>query len=453
MFPALTRRQLVVLALLTLLGLVMRVWAVHGSVVEAPVRGDAIAYFSYAVNLKTVGVYSLATPEALGGAPVHSDARVPPVFPLFVAAFLGDDWRQGNMAGVYASIDPVLLAQALLSALLVPLVFLAGRGLLGTPLALVAAGLAAVSPHLININVYLLTESVFTLLFWLGLGLLALALAPGARAWLAPAAGIALGLAALTRPTTQYLPLLLLPLLLLALPAQWRRWTGFALVFAALLASWSLRNLATTGTSGDPAGLAATVQHGSYPGFMHNGIPESKGIPYRFDGAMNVSMPVSDILGVILERAKAAPGEYLHWYLVGKPLAFFHWDIVPIGTADARLITGGDIYIYPTPATPYANNPLFIGSYLLVRLLHWPLLLLGAAGAVLAWLPPGRRLFGDALLPARLFALTFAYAIGIHMIGAPFPRYSIPFLPLAWLLAGGLLAALWRQRTAARAAA
>lgn len=443
---ALSRRHLVLLALITALGLLLRLWALQGSVVEDPVRGDATAYFSYAVNLQTEGVYSRATPEILGGAPVRADAAVPPVFPLFVTAFLGEDWRAGTMAGVYASIGPVLLAQALLGALLAPLLFFTGRGLLGTPLALAVAGLAAVSPHLVNINIYLLTEPVFTLLFWIALCLLAQATTPNARPWWALAAGAALAAAALTRPTVQYLPLVLVAFLVWRDPARWRRWTGLLAVFVALLAAWGLRNLAVTGSFGDPTAMAATLQHGSYPGFMFNGIPESRGIPYRFDTGMNTSMPVGETIAIILQRMQAAPGEYLHWYLLGKPLALFHWEILPIGVSDARLLTGGDIYIYPTPASPYAGNPLFILTYLLSYLLHRPLLVLAAVGTVLAWLPAGRAWFGEGVTLARLLGLAFLYSIGIHMLGAPFPRYAIPFLPLAWLLAGALLAAFWRRR-------
>lgn len=451
---ALTPRQLAVLAALTLLGLVLRLGALQGSVVEDPVRGDAASYFSYAVNLETTGVYSRGLPSVLGGAPVSADATVPPVFPLFVAAFLGEEWRSATMEGVYASIRPVLLAQALLSVLLVPIAFLAGRALLGVPLALATAGLVAISPHLVNINIYLLTEPMFTLLFWAGLGLMVAATAPGARPGLAFAAAVALAGAALTRPTVQYLPFVLTAFLILREPREWKRWTGFLAVFVALLAAWGLRNLAATGAFSDPFAMTATLQHGSYPDFMHDGIRESRGIPYAFDRAMNPQTPMADTLAIIWSRIQANPGEYLHWYLVGKPLAFFHWQIIPIGSGDPQLLaTGGDIYIYPTLATPYAGNPLFVVTYLLARLLHWPLLVLATLATVLAWLPAGRRVFGEALAPARLLALAFAYAIGIHMIGAPFPRYAIPFLPLAWLLAGGLVAALWRRRAAAVATA
>jgi uncharacterized membrane protein YhfC len=51
-----------------------------------------------------------------------------------------------------------------------------------------------------------------------------------------------------------------------------------------------------------------------------------------------------------------------------------------------------------------------------------------------------------------MVALTLAYAIGMHMAVAPFPRYNVPFRPLIFLLAALALHALFelgRQRRAA----
>jgi hypothetical protein len=35
------------------------------------------------------------------------------------------------------------------------------------------------------------------------------------------------------------------------------------------------------------------------------------------------------------------------------------------------------------------------------------------------------------------------YVLFMHMLGAPFPRYAIPFRPLAYLLGVALLSAAW----------
>lgn len=452
MLTSLTRRHLIILLLITGLGLLLRVGNLHYADPKAPaVRGDAFMYFTTALNLKTIGVFSKDGIAVYTGKRGKPDATLPPAYPLFIKTFLTQEWRIQSNGGVDASVERAILAQTLLSTLLVPLVFFTGLGLLGPRLSLAAAGLAAIEPHLVNINIYLLTEPLFTVLLWLALCLLAQALARNARVAWALAAGLALAAATLTRPTIQYLPFVLAALLILHNPGQWRRWTAFLAVFVTVMGAWGIRNVVATGAFSDPTAMAATIQHGSYPGFMFAGDPDTLGMPYRYDAEMHHTMPLRDILSVIWQRALAAPGEYLHWYLVGKPLAFFGWEMTPFGTTDTRLLTSGDIYIYAVVASPYANQPVFMATYLVAYLLHWPLLVLAAIASVLAWLPLGRRLFGQALLPARVLALAWLYAIGIHMIGAPFPRYSIPFLPLGWLLAGGLLAAAWRLRQEARA--
>lgn len=439
--------RLFTLAAIVLLGLFLRVHLLYTSVVDQPVRGDAVSYFFYAVNLESEGVYARSKPVAFGGRPAQPDAASTPGYPLFVAALLGDDWKQGTMDGVASSLVPVLIAQALLSVLVILLVYGIARRPLGEGAALTAAFLTAISPHLVNINLYLLTESLFTLLFWASLWLLARGLAPEARR-AGLTAALVLGAAALTRPTVQYLPFLLALFFILRTPSSWRQWSGFVLLFLLVLSAWGLRNLASVGTFSDPLALKATIQHGSYPGLMYNGMPESRGIPYRFDPAMNLSTPLRDTLAIILQRVQAAPGDYLWWYSLGKPLALFQWETIPIGTSDMRLTTSGDIFIYPTPVSPYGQHPLFVATYFLSYLLYRPLLLLAGVAALAAWVPACRTFWGDSLWLLRLLSLILAYVIGIHLIGAPFPRYAIPFLPLVYLLAAGLVAAAWRWRQA-----
>lgn len=432
-------------------GLLLRLGAVNGSLVDSPVRGDARSYFFYAVNLIEDGVYSRAMPPVFGGAVVTADADAHPGYPLFVSALLTDSWRAGTTAGVSSSIVRVIDAQTLLSCLAVLAVFLIGRRLAGNGVGLAAAALTALSPHLVNVNIYLLTEPLFITLFWVALALLARATTqPDARA-LMLAAGLGLGLATLVRPTTQYLPLLLAGLFLLSPRRDWRQALLLLAGFLVPMLAWTVRNLVATGSSSGALGLVATIQVGIYPDFMYNGIPASRGVPYHFDPVLTDYSSLQRTLSVLAERFRAAPGEYLHWYLIGKPLALFHWETIPIGTETAQLLVSGDIYQYPTPVTPYAQHPAYVASYIVSKLLHVPLLALAVAGSVLAWVPGLRGTWGSGLPLMRLLALTLAYAVGIHMIGSPFPRYSVPFLPLAYLLACATAAGLWRYWRTRRA--
>jgi hypothetical protein len=103
-----------------------------------------------------------------------------------------------------------------------------------------------------------------------------------------------------------------------------------------------------------------------------------------------------------------------------------------------------DIQIYPSIRTPYYEDIRFALLRIFSLWTHWPLMLLGLAGAVVALCGAASlRLDGHALLAARLVALLLLYAVALHMLAAPFPRYSIPFRPLVFGLAMLSLRAGW----------
>jgi len=68
--------------------------------------------------------------------------------------------------------------------------------------------------------------------------------------------------------------------------------------------------------------------------------------------------------------------------------------------------------------------------------LHWPLVILAAFGCLMAWLPLQRiGVRSEALFVVRATSLLLVYYTVLHMIGAPFPRYAIPFRPFLYGLA------------------
>ncbi len=446
MAAAITKEKgiLVLLVAIMLLGCYLRLSTLNESQVESPIRGDARSYFFYGVNLQESGVYSRFTPPLFGGSEVRPDADVVPVYPLFVGMTLADRWKEGTRTAVEASILPTLALQTLLSLLVIVASFAAGRLVAGNTAGLLVALLAAVSPHLVNSNIYLLTESLFTTLFASAFCLVLawFAGSPKPRYGLCAIAGLLFGLACLTRQSVQYLPYLLAAFSIFLAHRNWREAAALLLVFLVTVGAWQARSHSVPASPNSFSPMVTTIQHGSYPDFMFNGIAESSGIPYRFDDELPAAKTLGDTLGIIADRARHDPLTYLHWYTVGKVKSFFHWKTEPIGTADTRLLTSGDIYIYPTPVTPYASNPVHVTTYLFMYLLHMPSLLLAFVAGILAWTPIGSRLWGKTTLLVRLTSLTLAYATTIHMIGAPFPRYAIPFLPLVYLLAVALLVRL-----------
>ena len=199
---------------------------------------DSLEYDLLGRNLALHGVFSQSP-----APPFAPDYQRTPLFPLQVAlAYLLAGGRPGLAATLAAAANAVL--GALTAALLVPI----GTALGGRRAGLWAGLLLAVDLTSIVYSAMLLTEALFALLL-VG-ALLALAryagspLSPGAR--LAALAGVALGLATLTRPIGILLPLVFGPCFFLA--RGWRGWP-FALrdlvlcglVAGAIVAPWSLR--------------------------------------------------------------------------------------------------------------------------------------------------------------------------------------------------------------------
>lgn len=178
-----------------------------------------------------------------GGDWFDSGLRRPPVYPLVIRGVF-------DVFGRHYS--PVIALQIVLAVATVALVYWLATLLLPRGAALVAALLLAIDPASIVFTNQLLTETLFAFLLTLATALLILA-RRRSEPWLIAAAGLVLGLSVLTRPVAQYLPLILLPLVVF-LPGARRRMS--LLLAAALLSGflvpvggWLIRNHARTGVA------------------------------------------------------------------------------------------------------------------------------------------------------------------------------------------------------------
>jgi 4-amino-4-deoxy-L-arabinose transferase-like glycosyltransferase len=109
----------------------------------------------------------------------------------------------GAVDAFLGGLAAVKLAQILAGALLVPAVGLAGLRLFAPRAAVLAAFLVAFYPVLVWFSVHYWSEPLFMVLLWWSIERLLHADAEGRGAW-ALAAGLLLGLAALTRETALY---------------------------------------------------------------------------------------------------------------------------------------------------------------------------------------------------------------------------------------------------------
>jgi antibiotic biosynthesis monooxygenase (ABM) superfamily enzyme len=415
-------RAAIVLLVILAAAFVLRIQSVSQSVVVDPIRSDARDYMLYAHNLERFGVYSRADTWAPGApTPPEPDAVRPPGYPLFLLPFLSSPPRLED-------VPAILRMQAILSTLTVLVVFVIGRLLLPTGFALAAAALSAASPHLVTMNIYVLSETLFGLLLALALYLVC-RLAQHATALRAALAGLALAAAALTHPLLVYfvVPLSIFLLLHWSGPHGARRAAALALAFGALHGAWTLRNALTPGVRGDDTLMLKTLRIGAYRDFMYQDRPETYGYPYRFDPRFEeTSASFASVIREIADQIAEAPAAELGWY-ARKPLLAWTWDPVQ---------GQGDVFIYPVARTPYADLPHFRATHFTMQTLHDALVALMWIGVALAWLPPGRSPLEDsARFCARVLSLLVLYHAALMAVGFPLPRYSVPLRPCQYILA------------------
>jgi len=421
-----------ILAAIIIIGLEFRLHSVISTVVDHPIRADAKDYLAYAYNIRYLYTYSRNLTSNTDT--LSPDALRSPGYPLFVSLFL--DKRISHKAVFH-----VLVTQALLSTLVILLTYAVFFTILGAPIALLAALLTALSPHLITVNVYLLSETWFCFLLMSFLWILS-KLKSEPHPIILLCLGATLAAASLTRPWLQYFIFLLIPLLLFFRSlSQPRRVSVYVAVgFFTIMALWIIRNIVTLGISTDSTLMINTLHHGLYPNFMYEHRPESFGFPYRFDPRTSeISASLQSVLTEIVRRFKEMPIEHLQWYLLGKPVTLFSWNIIQ---------GMGDVFIYPVIRTPYYELAHFKVSHEIMRFIHLPLVIFSVIGSFIAWVPKEKlRLSEPGLFMVRCISLLFGYFILLHMVVAPFPRYSIPMQPIIYGMAlfGGLQLFLWMK--------
>ena len=384
--------------------------------IDVPIRGDAREYVAYAHNLKVHGIFSRNL--------LNSDSEIPPPdavrspgYPFFLSFFISPSHQS-------IAIDKVAFFQAGLTVMTVIVYMLLFIRFMPYPLAILAGFVTAISPHLINASVYLLTETLFT--FLLGAHLLVLEKAVRTKGlYWAIFAGILLGYSLLVRPTTQYLFIIYLLIIALKFRAtfkdNWKIVICLLLPVLIAISSWSIRNVVTTGQASDPSLMAIFLQNGMYINLMYEDRPESYGYPYTFD-PKNDEMQgnIGKVLEITYDRFTKEPRRYLAWLLIGKPIVFFDWNLTE---------SVGDAFIYAPIYSPYFDNPLFRISHQIAQALHPFLMILGVIGAFVAVSQKNKS------ISAVLLSVVMFYFLLFHMIGSPFPRYSIPLRPISYGLA------------------
>lgn len=412
------------LVLIGIAAFALRWYYVSHAVIDRPVRGDAVEYHTYAWNMIHDGTFSRSRP---GSAAIVADNFRDPGYPAFLAFWMA---VRGDFPNWYW---PVLLSQALLGALTVVLLMAAARRWIPDRWLVGAGLLMAVWPHSVTITSYVLSETLLGFFCALGFLLLAQAFRNESR-WLALAAGLAFGLAAMTNAVVlPFVPLLCL-LLWWQKRVPGRQIVVLLLGMALLPAAWAIRNTHVTAEESSSSRAVMNLVQGSWPEYHESYFrkvifndPEAGRILGQIDHEYRVfNASPSQGLATMFGRLRTEPWRYTRWYL-WKPMLLWDWDI---------RMGDGDIYIFPTPYSPFRDKAVLRALAAICHTLDPALTLLMFLGCLLVLLDIriGR--------PANIaMVLLVGFVTLVYSILQSEPRYSIPFRGMEILLAAY---AVWR---------
>jgi 4-amino-4-deoxy-L-arabinose transferase-like glycosyltransferase len=422
-----------ILAVLVLAGLGLRI----GYAVEQPATPppDARAYERIAENLHRDGSFDARPGEV--GREVQPSSAYSPGLPLLVA---GVYWASG---GVHLTLALVLLA--ILASGAIPMAYLLGRRF-GDPLAgLLAAGVLAFYPALLEYQGLLLTEPLAAFLLSAGLVLFFMAAerpkgTAGTWVWLG--SGAVFGLLALVRP--EYLLLALgLPVVWLAREALHHRLKR-PLIAAALsvlgtvlvLAPWAIHNAVALGrfvpisTGGGKALFIGTDLDagGDSVKVREELLARRPALQARLSAGGPIDDPSRFVLEHVLGRvaAESYPGLETDAALARLGRKNLEHDV-----SEEPLRFAGMLATKSYEAWTDAARGVMLDQPW--RALQLAVVLLSLAGvAILAW----RRRF-EALVAGLV--LLYVTAIAALLIASP--RRELVILPLLCALAGAAVAA------------
>jgi len=340
----------------------------------------------------------------------------PPLYSIMIAGGLylfGDDQT------------PIKIAQAIADSLTVVIVYLIAKDIFGRKTAFLASALLSIYPFSIYPVTYIGAETFFTLF----LSLFVLLSLYGIRydKWQYYfTAGAVLGLATLTRGTTQFYPifffLILVSIKKVSKPLL-RRYLAFCLAFIAVILPCSLRNyvvldefipVATAGANFLPA-----CSEKFWP------IPEStKEWPQLFElmKSRGIEMPSKDGKPSEKDRFFLKAGlEYCKIRLENEPLSFFPFMLKKF----FRLW-------YATESG--MNHAIIMAINILIYLA-------AAAGIMLTWV--GRKNLAVVLLGV------LGYFVLLHWITYPVFRYMVPVMPYV-IVFGSFAIITWVERFTVR---
>jgi hypothetical protein len=356
-------------------------------VLEPPTRrvGDEPRWIAVSQELAAAGFSPLGTAQVF----------YPPLYSYFL----------GGLSAAFGGLTAVKWGQAVLGALLAPLLFRLGERVRGERVGLTAGWLAAFYPELVWHCAHFWSEILLIALLWWAFE--RLVASERGSAGVAMAAGLLFGLAALTRETA--LPFVPVAALWLAFgrEAGRRRAVAFLLAATVVLAPWTLRNFALTG------GFVPVTARGGYHLWVANAERPEKEI-YR---------EYHEVQGGPIAQERYARREALRSILDRQP----RWLLDKI-THEMPAFWGiYDMVVLHVERRAYKGLPASINRLVAAVTVLPYLVVLGLAVPALASLRRDR--------PTLLLIGFLLYYLAFHVVTFGFPRYRMPLLPVLFLLA------------------
>jgi hypothetical protein len=428
------RFEILAVLLLFFLALGIRILYQHESIEKNPVIADARQYSYAALNIFRFGVYSDDPPPPDGKSP-KSRTSLSPGYPLFLSMLI----KQSDRKSIHPFLGRVFKIQAIMGALVSILTFFLARFCLSTLWSAFAGLLTALSPHLIAMDGYLLTESLFTLVMILGILTLMLSW-KNKNGIMAAVAGIFITLSFYIRAINIFLLFFLALIFFIDPKSQsfstkkiWIKQLSLLLLgYAIITFSYFVfekqfdadnksddRYISTESTWGN-------IVRGAYPGFFYKDGIKYGTSAWRIDPEYKQMLEnKKHAFTVLKNRFKERPFSFLKWYLGGKIFFMWRWDN----------IYNGDVYIYPMKRKGFQNNYFLYSIHKTMRFIHWPLFILTLISPIIILILWRHNKL--SLRATMLFVpiLVFAYTAGILTILQPLPRYSIPLRPFAYIMA------------------
>jgi 4-amino-4-deoxy-L-arabinose transferase-like glycosyltransferase len=434
-----------------LLRLMLLIYIAPNTPIKYYANPDAHNYERIALNLVNNRVYSNEL-----NPPYLPDVRRPPLYPTF-------------LAGIYAwsgsSRTVAVLFQLLLGGLTVGLTYLFAEGLLlSRRNALFAALILALDPLSIMYANMLVTETLFT--FYLVAGSLTLVsyIRSYRLGWLILSACM-FASAALTRPIGQFLPLVLLPLIVVAGGVK-QIWPSFlkGLLFTAisltLIFGWVFRNFQAAGIWSLSSTAEFTLTYYSARAVLEVAEQvDKKTARARIDDMIKAQAPAENLSPaemaklerqVALGIFKKHPAATVNVYLAG----IFQFLMNPgLDNICAQLSRAGDVK--GCEATRSIERPSFVerlqskfgnmdGTQLMVAV--WSVLFLFTL-YVLSAIGVYALIKRNQWFELLLLGIMIVYLIGLSAGGQTTSRFRVPTMPY-WSVLAGVGWGLIRERLA-----